>query len=130
MSSESGVRVDVWLWAARFYKTRNLAKQAIEGGKIEVNGAAIKPARMLRVGDRLRISRGIERFAIEVTALSATRGPASVAQMLYQETAESLAARESEREMRRLTGASMDHPHNRPDKHSRKLLREFKEGGR
>jgi ribosome-associated heat shock protein Hsp15 len=130
MVNDSGVRVDVWLWATRFYKTRNLAKQAIEGGKIEVNDAAIKPARMLRMGDRLRISRGIERYVIEVTGLSAMRGPASVAQTLYKETAESLAARESEREMRRLTGAAMDHPHNRPDKHSRKLLREFKEGGR
>ena len=127
MSNDSGVRLDIWLWAARFFKTRSLAKQAIEGGKVEVNEAAAKPARLIHVDDRLRITRGIERFAIRVNATSATRGPATVAQTLYEESSESLAARESEHEMRRLTGASFDHPHKRPDKHSRKLLRGFKE---
>ena len=127
MSNDSGVRLDVWLWAARFYKTRSLAKQAIEGGKIEVNEAAAKPARAIHVDDRLSISRGIERFSIRVAATSAVRGSASIAQALYEESAESIAARESEREMRRLTGAGFDHPHKRPDKHSRKLLRDFKE---
>ncbi len=130
MSADSGVRLDNWLWAARFFKTRSLAKQAIEGGKIEVNEAAAKPARLIHIDDRLRITRGIERFAIRVIATSATRGPAPVAQTLYVESAESFTARESEREMRRLTGASFDHPHKRPDKHSRKLLRDFKAGGR
>ena len=127
MTTDAGVRLDIWLWAARFFKTRSLAKQAIEGGKVEVNEAAAKPARLVHVDDRLRITRGIERFAIRVIATSATRGPATVAQTLYEESAESLAARESEREMRRLTGAGFDHPHKRPDKHSRKLLRYFKE---
>lgn len=127
MSIDSGVRLDIWLWAARFYKTRSLAKQAIEGGKIEVNEAAAKPARTIHIDDQLRISRGIERFSIRVAATSATRGPASIAQMLYVESAESIATRDSEREMRRLTGAAFGHPHKRPDKHSRKLLRDFKE---
>ena len=130
MSGDSGVRLDVWLWAARFYKTRSLAKQAIEGGKIEVNEAAAKPARAIHVGDQLRISRGIERFSVQVKAISAARGPASVAQTLYEESAASIATREQEREMRRLTGAGLDHPLHRPDKHSRKLLRGFKERGR
>lgn len=130
MSSDSGVRLDIWLWAARFFKTRSLAKQAIEGGKIEVNEAAVKPARIIHVDDRLRITRGIEKFSIRVTAISAARGPASVAQTLYEESAESQVARENEREMRRLTGAGFDHPQKRPDKHSRKLLRGFKEGSR
>ena len=130
MSGNSGVRLDIWLWAARFFKTRGLAKQAIEGGKIEVNDASAKPARLIHVDDRLRVTRGIERFVIRVTATSATRGPATVAQGLYEESAESLAAREGEREIRRLTGAGFDHPHKRPDKHSRKLLRGFKEGSR
>ncbi len=127
MSNDSGVRLDVWLWAARFYKTRSLAKQAIEGGKIDVNEAAAKPARTIHVDDQLRISRGIERFSIRVAAISAVRGSASIAQTLYEESAESIATRESDREMRRLTGAGFDHPHKRPDKHSRKLLRGFKE---
>lgn len=130
MADDGEVRLDVWLWAARFFKTRSLARQAVEGGKIEVNEAAAKPARAIRAGDRLRISRGIERFSVLVKATSTTRGPAVVAQTLYEESAASLAAREHEREMRRLTGAGLDHPPHRPDKHSRKLLRGFKEGGR
>ncbi len=128
MSSNAGVRLDIWLWAARFYKTRSLAKQAIEGGKIEVDDAAVKPARMIHVDDRLRISRGIERFAIRVLATSSVRGSAAIAQTLYEESAESLASRERESEMRRLTGAGFDHPPGRPDKHSRRLLRNLKEG--
>jgi ribosome-associated heat shock protein Hsp15 len=125
-----GVRLDIWLWAARFFKTRSLAKQAIEGGKIEVNDASPKPARPVHVDDRIRITRGIERMHVRVAGLSNMRGPASQARALYEETAESLKAREAAREMRRLTGAGLDHPQSRPDKHSRKLLREFKEGGR
>ena len=130
MADEAGVRLDVWLWAARFFKTRSLAKQAIEGGKIEVNEASAKPARLLRVNDHLRVTRGIERMSIRVIALSAARGPATQAQALYEESAESILRREQEREMRRLTGAGYDHPPSRPDKHSRKLLRGFKEGSR
>ena len=130
MSTDPGVRLDVWLWAARFFKTRSLAKEAIEGGKIEVNEAPAKPARLLRIGDRLRVTRGIERMVIRVIALSAARGPASQAQSLYEESAESIQRREQEREMRRLTGAGFDHPPSRPDKHSRRLLRGFKEGSR
>ena len=130
MADEAGVRLDVWLWAARFFKTRSLAKQAIEGGKIEVDEASAKPARLLRVNDHLRVTRGIERMSIRVIALSAARGPATQAQALYEESAESILRREQEREMRRLTGAGYDHPPSRPDKHSRKLLRGFKEGSR
>lgn len=130
MGYETGIRLDVWLWAARFFKTRALAKQAIEGGKVEVNDVPAKPARLVRIEDRLRITRGIERMSIRVIALSATRGPAKLAQTLYEESAESIQRREQEREMRRLTGAGFDHPPSRPDKRSRKLLRGFKEGNR
>ena len=130
MSSDSEVRLDVWLWAARFFKTRALAKQAIEGGKVEVNDASAKPARLVRIEDRLRITRGVERMSIRVTALSAARGPAKLAQALYEESAESIKHREQELEIRRLTGARFDHASSRPDKRSRKLLRGFKEGGR
>lgn len=125
---DRGVRLDVWLWAARFYKTRSLAKLAVEGGKIDVGESSAKPAKLLHVGERIRISRGDERFVIDVVALSDKRGPASAAQALYAETAESLKAREDMREMRRLTGASFSHPPTRPNKHSRRLLRGFKEG--
>lgn len=119
------VRVDVWLWAARFFKTRSLARQAIDGGKIDVNGEHCKPAKALHVGDRLKISRGEERMEVELLAVSDRRGPAAVAQALYQETASSQVARTAAREQHRLIGASG--PLRRPDKHARQQLRRMKE---
>lgn len=123
---DAPVRADVWLWAARFFKTRSLAKTAIEGGKVAVNDAPCKPARSVRTGDRIRVRRGDEVMEIEVLALADKRGPASVAQGLYQETAESAGAREAVREQRRLTGAAFDHPPARPDKRARRALRDLK----
>jgi ribosome-associated heat shock protein Hsp15 len=119
------VRVDVWLWAARFFKTRSLAKQAIDGGKIDVNGGGCKPAKSLRAGDKLKISRGEERLEVEVLALADKRGPASVAQALYRESEASQLAREASREQRRLVGAQA--PRQRPDKHARRELRRLKD---
>ncbi len=121
------VRVDVWLWAARFFKTRSLAKQAIEGGKIDVNELGCKPAKALRVGDFLKLVRGDERMQVEVLALSDKRGQASIAQTLYRETDASRTAREALREQRRLSGAAFDHPPSRPDKHARRDLRRLKD---
>jgi ribosome-associated heat shock protein Hsp15 len=121
------VRVDLWLWAARFFKTRSLAKQAIDGGKIDVNGGGCKPAKALHVGDRLRISRGEERLEVEVLGLSDKRSQASVAQALYLETEASRSVREAGKEQRRLTGAAFDHPPKRPDKHARRDLRRMKD---
>lgn len=119
------VRADVWLWAARFFKTRSLAKQAIDGGRIDVNGAGCKPAKSLRAGDRLKIGRGEERLEVEVVALSDRRGPAAVAQALYVETAASRAARELAREQQRLVGPSG--PPKRPDKQARRELRRLRD---
>ena len=118
-------RADVWLWAARFFKTRSLARQAIEGGRIDVNGAGCKPAKLLHAGDRLKIGRGEERQEVEVLALSDRRGPASVAQTLYRETDASRMAREAAREQHRLMGASG--PPKRPDKQARRELQRLKE---
>jgi ribosome-associated heat shock protein Hsp15 len=87
------VRLDKWLWAARFFKTRTLAVEAIEGGRVSVNGDRAKPAKELRVGDALSIRRPPFEFAIAVKALSDKRGPAAVAATLYEETAESRARR-------------------------------------
>jgi len=120
---EESARLDVWLWAARFFKTRSLSKQAADGGKVEVNGATGKPSRALRTGDRLRITRGEERFEIDVVALAEQRGPANVAQALYRETPESAAARAAAAERRRLQGASLARPPKRPDKRARRLIR-------
>ena len=92
-----------------------------------MNEQSTKPAKELHVGDRLRIVRGVERLFVRVAVLSEKRGPASDAQALYEESAESITERERLREMRRLTGASLDHPQSRPDKHARRLIRGFKE---
>lgn len=119
-------RVDVWLWAARFFKTRSLAKQAIDGGRIDVNGHGCKPAKLLHAGDVLRIGRGEERLEVQVLALSERRGPASAAQSLYRESEASRNAREAQRAQRRLLG--MQAPAQRPDKHARRALRRLKDG--
>lgn len=94
------VRIDKWLWAARFYKTRTLATEAVEGGHVQVNGVRIKPSREVRAGDRVSVSlHGVQRDLV-VRALGERRGPASVAATLYEETAESLARQAAVREAR------------------------------
>ena len=120
------IRADIWLWAARFFKTRALAKQALGSGKVEANGASCKAARAVRVGDMLKISRGEERIEVEVLALSGQRGPAPQAQALYRETESSQRAREAAREQRRLTGTGLLRPPTRPGKHDRRALRQLK----
>ncbi len=119
----ASVRLDIWLWAARFFKTRQLAKQAIDGGKVEVNEAAVKAAKAVRVGDRLLITREQEKFAIEVLALSGKRGSATVAQGLYSEPEAGRLRREAEREKRRMEHAGMQPPPGKPDKRARRLIR-------
>jgi ribosome-associated heat shock protein Hsp15 len=123
----AGVRADVWLWAARFFKTRSLAKQAIDGGKVELNGAGCKPSKTVHAGDRLQVTRGEERLEVVVLALSEQRGPAPVAQALYRETDESLAAREAARAQRRLGAAGLLRPPTRPDKQARRRIMRFKD---
>lgn len=118
----SAVRLDVWLWAARFFKTRALAKRALESGKIVMNAQAGKPATPLHAGDMLRIARGDERFEVAVLALATQRGPASVAQTLYRETDASRVAREAERERRRMEATGYRAPLTKPDKRARRLI--------
>ena len=117
-----GMRLDKWLWAARFFKTRKLAAEALTGGKVHLNGQRVKPARSVQPGDRLEITRGVEEMTVYVKGLTAQRGPASVAQTLYEETEESLAARTEAREMRKLLAANPADKH-RPDKRDRRKLR-------
>jgi ribosome-associated heat shock protein Hsp15 len=117
------VRLDLWLWAARFYKTRSLAKQAIESGKVEVGEQTVKPSRILHPGESLRVRRGDETFEVEVLALTDKRGPASVAQTLYRESDESRARREAERERRKAERAGYQAPQGKPDKRARRLIR-------
>ena len=119
----SGVRLDTWLWAARFFKTRSLAKQAIEAGRVELAGRICKPAHVLHAGVTLRITRGEECFEIEVIGLSERRGPPSVAQTLYCESETSRLAREAAREQRRAERAGYQAPPGKPDKRARRLIR-------
>lgn len=123
--SES-VRIDKWLWAARFYKTRSLAAQAVGGGKVQLNGARIKPARALKPGDELQIHKAGFEYRIRVLQLSERRGPATVAQALYEESRESIEKREALREQHRLAAASTPHPQRKPDKKARRKLRDLK----
>ncbi len=123
-AAHSPVRLDLWLWAARFFKTRALAKQAVSGGRIDLNGHAVKPARLLRVGDQLRIRVGVNQFEIEVLGLSGKRGPALVARELYAETEASQAARAAAAESRRMIGHAA--PPGKPDGRDRRALRALK----
>ncbi|MGH8164660.1 MAG: RNA-binding S4 domain-containing protein [Rhodanobacteraceae bacterium] len=120
---ETIARLDAWLWAARFYKTRSLAKQAIDHGRVAIDGAACKPSRAVRVGDKLHVTRGDERFEVEVRALADKRGSASFAQTLYRESDVSRAAREAARAQRRAERAGYRAPQGKPDKRARRLIR-------
>ena len=119
------IRLDKWLWAARFYKTRALASAAISGGKVQVNGQRSKPARTVRIGDRYSIRRGFEIFEVIVAGLSEQRGPASVAQALYRETDLSVARRAAESEKLKLARLQRPLTEGRPDKKQRRKIRQF-----
>jgi len=119
----TSVRLDLWLWAARFFKTRSVARQAIETGKVDVAGQRAKAARPLRVGDAVRVTRGEEVFEVEVLALNEKRGSASVAQTLYRESDASRAQREQLRALRMAERTGYRAPEHKPDKRARRLIR-------
>lgn len=117
------VRIDKWLWAARFFKTRSQATQAVDGGKVHCNGERVKPSRNLRVGERLNIRLGAFEFVVMVRALSERRGPASEAALLYEETPESQAAREILRQQ--LRADPVYEAKGRPTKRDRRHISKF-----
>ncbi|MEN1958625.1 RNA-binding S4 domain-containing protein [Luteimonas changyuni] len=119
----AGVRIDIWLWAARFFRTRTLARQAVDNGKVEVGGQRPKPSRTVRVGDALRVVRGEDAFEVEVLGLSDDRGPAPVARLLYRESDASRHAREQAALARRAAHDGYRAPEHRPDKRARRLIR-------
>ena len=116
------VRVDKWLWAARLSKTRALAAEAVKGGRIEINGQRVKPSKEVRPGDEIEITTGPYRRVVVVQALAERRGPAKEAALLYEETAQSLAARERLAAQRRLEAAPAPRPGGRPTKRDRRRL--------
>lgn len=117
-------RLDTWLWVARFYKTRNLAKEAIEGGKIKLNDHAAKAASRIKPDDCLHINRAGEIWHIQVIALNEQRRPAKEAEALYAEDQVSQTRRLHERELRRLN--AIEQEHQRPNSHARELLRRLR----
>ena len=127
MEPSPQVRIDKWLWAARFFKTRSLATQAVSGGKVHLNGQRVKPAHPVRPDDELRIQRGGLEMTVRVLALSEQRRPAPEAAALYQETPASQEARERGREERQLWRSIHDNarPAGRPSKRDRRLIRTF-----
>ncbi len=124
-TSTHGLRIDKWLWCARFFKSRSLAQEAVEGGHVQVNGERAKASRQVKVGDRLRITRERERFEVEVIGIPERRGPATEARTHYAESAESEAARAAVREFNRLTAPVAS---GRPDKRERRDLLKFQKG--
>ena len=122
----TAVRIDRWLWAARFFKTRSSAKSAVEGGKVHVDGKRVKPSKELRPGQTLEIRRGDLVQTVVVQEISQQRGPATKAQALYAETSESIELREQRKSIRRMERAGLTVPSSRPDKKDRRALAQLR----
>ena len=127
MESHSAVRLDKWLWAARFYKTRQLATEAVNGGHVHVNGQRCKPSRVVHINDEIEIRKGTAKYAIKVTGLSDKRGSAQLAQELYAEHPHSIEQRELEKLQRRSLKLANPHPSRRPDKRQRRQIKAWQE---
>ncbi|KES16984.1 Ribosome-associated heat shock protein implicated in the recycling of the 50S subunit [Gilliamella apicola SCGC AB-598-I20] len=120
------VRLDKWLWAARFYKTRSIARDMIDGGKVHYNGQRAKPSKIVEVGAMITLRQGNEQKTIRILAISDQRRTAREAEYLYQETLESITKRENIAQARKLNALTMPHPDRRPDKKERRTLIKFK----
>jgi ribosome-associated heat shock protein Hsp15 len=126
--SDQGVRLDKWLWAARFFKTRALAQQAVRGGRVDINGDKPKASRLVRPGDRLDIGKGELVFEVEVLSVGDKRVSAPLAQAMYRETEASMARREALKAERRERGAEPGDSGRRPDRRQRRAIRSIFRG--
>ena len=126
--STEGVRLDKWLWAARFYKTRAVAREMIEGGKVHYNGQRSKPSKVVELNAQLTLRQGNDERTVVVKGITEQRRPATEAVTLYEETAESIEKREKVALARKLNALTMPHPDRRPDKKERRDLMRFKYG--
>ena len=127
--SSEEVRLDKWLWAARFYKTRAMAREMIEGGKVHYNGQRSKPGKVVELNAELTLRQGNDERTIVVAGITAQRRPASEAQQLYRETDASIEKREKMAQARKMNALTMPHPDRRPDKKERRDLMKFKLSG-
>ncbi len=127
--THEGVRLDKWLWAARFYKTRALAREMIEGGKVHYNGQRSKPSKIVELNAELTLRQGNDERTVVITAVTDQRRPATEAQALYAETAASIDKREKTALARKMNSLTMPHPDRRPDKKERRDLMKFKVSG-
>ncbi|QNK32717.1 ribosome-associated heat shock protein Hsp15 [Serratia sp. JUb9] len=127
-TSDDAVRLDKWLWAARFYKTRSLAREMIDGGKVHYNGQRSKPSKNVELNAEIKLRQGNEERTVIVLALNGQRRGAGEAQLMYEETTASIANREKMAQARKLNALSMPHPDRRPDKKERRTLIKFKFG--
>lgn len=125
---DDAVRLDKWLWAARFYKTRALAREMIDGGKVHYNGQRGKPSKIVELNAELKLRQGNEERTVIVLALTSQRRGANEAQQMYQETEASIANREKMALARKMNALTMPHPDRRPDKKERRDLMKFKFG--
>lgn len=119
------IRIDKWLWAARFFKTRSMATDAVDGGKVRLNGDRIKPARSVKIGDTLEIDNGSTEWEVVVQGVAEKRGSAAIAQTLYLETEKSIAERQKKAEQRRLFREPAEAIKGRPTKRDRRLLDKY-----
>jgi len=127
VAGEIKIRLDKWLWAARFFKTRALSAQAVTGGKVHLRGNRIKPSRRVKIDDCYEIRRGLECFEVIVTDLSERRASAAIAVGLYRETESSIDKREIDTEKRKLAAMQRPRSGSRPDKKQRRKIRQFRE---
>lgn len=126
---ELKIRIDKWLWAARFFKTRSVASQAVNGGKVHLNGTRTKASREVKIGDRLLITKGYLEFDIKIEGISKYRRPTAEAQLLYKEFQESIDKRKEKIEQRRMFRAGQPAPEKKPGKRDRRKIRQFTRKG-
>jgi ribosome-associated heat shock protein Hsp15 len=124
---EKSIRIDKWLWTSRFFKTRSMATEAVNGGKVHLNDNRVKAGRSVCIGDRLSIQKNNEFFEVTITGINATRRPAKEARLTYEESEQSRARREQEQEMKKMASATRPVPQRRPGKRDREVLRNFKQ---
>lgn len=125
--TDQSIRIDKWLWNSRFFKTRSLASDAVNGGKVHINGQRVKAGRLVKVGDVLAIQKDSSLFEVTVTGINKTRRPAKEARLTYEESEASRMRREQEQQIKKLASASRPVPQRKPGKREREQLRQFKQ---